>query len=88
MELRNGANKPGEHLSRQGVALGFAERLIVDGDNDHPRRRPSRAGQKEPQVESEIFDPVQTGGDANCVIEAKPSARHQRSRDETAGEQP
>ena len=73
---------------QQGVALGFGERLVVDGDNDHPRRRRPRAGQKKPPVEGQIFRPAQPRGDARGVVEAEPSARHKRGRDEPAGQQP
>jgi len=59
MEVRNRSHDPGERLSRQIVALGFAERLVVDGDDDHAGRRRSRACQKKPPVEDQIFDPVQ-----------------------------
>ena len=71
-----------------GVTLGFAERLVVDSDDDHARRRRSRAGQKKPPIEGQIFNPVQAGGGAHHLIEAEPSATHKRGRDEAAGQQP
>ena len=88
MQVRNGAHEPRQHRSRQGVAFGFAERLVVDRDNDDSVRRRTGASQKKPPVEGQIFDPVQTGGYAHHLSKAEPSAKHEGRRDETAGQQP
>ena len=48
----------------------------------------TRARQKKPPVEGQIFDPVQTGGDAHHLFEAEPSAEHKSGGDEAAGQQP
>ena len=67
---------------------GFAERLVVDRDNDHAVRGRTRAGQKKPPVEGQIFDPVQRGGGAHHLIEAEPGAKNKGGDDEAAGQQP
>ncbi len=88
MQVRNGAHEPRQHRSRQAVALGFAQRLVVDRDNDDSVRRRTRARQKKPPVEGQIFDPVQTGGYAHHLSKAEPGAEHEGRRDEAAGQQP
>ena len=61
MEARQRPHDARHHWARWRVASRFAERLIVDRDENDARRRRTRAGEKKAPVEGQVFDPVQRG---------------------------
>ena len=87
MDIRQGAHDPGQHLSRQGIALGFTESLVIDRNDDDAFRRGARAREKETPVEGQVFDSIQGGGAALGLVNADPNSQKSARRKKCARQQ-
>ena len=59
MERRQALHDLRDHLAGRSVSARFAQRLVVDRDNGHIRRRGARAGEEKAPVKGEVLDPVE-----------------------------
>ena len=87
MGVRQRAHDPGQTLSRHGIAPGFAESPVVDRDDDDAFRRGTRACEKEAPVERQVFDPVQSGGGAADLLDARQNSENNAGGEKNARQQ-
>ena len=88
MKRRQGPHDARHHFARGRFASRFAQRLVVNRDDDDARRRGTRAGEKKTPVEGQIFDPVQRRRDAVDLKSAKGAADDERRDEKGAGQEP
>src|SRR5580700_10257622 len=88
MKTRQRPHEASHHFARRRIASRFAERLIVNRDNDHARWRGTGAGKKEAPVEGQVFNSVQRGSEAVNLLRAQSTADDHRCGQKGAGEEP
>src|SRR5580693_5329460 len=88
MKTRQRSHEASHHFARRRIASRFAERLIVNRDNDHARWRGTGACKKEAPVEGQVFNSVQRGSEAVDLLRAESAADDERRGQEGGDEEP
>src|ERR1700677_4018787 len=87
MKSRQRPHETSHHFARRHAASRFAERLIVNRDDDDARWRGTRAGKKEAPVEGQVFYSVQRRSKAVHLLRAQSSADEEGRNQKGAGQE-
>src|ERR1700733_9767116 len=88
MKTRQRSQEASHHFARRRIASRFAERLIVNRDNDHARWRGTGACKKEAPVEGQVFNSVQRGSEAVNLLRTESAADDERRGEKAARQEP
>ena len=88
VEVRQGSHDARHHLARRGFATRFAERLVINRNDDDALRRRTRASEEEAPVEGQVFNSVERRSDAVQLQSAEAGAEDERRGEKAAGQNP